>query len=105
MPRPHLRALLSLGPILPPALLAQTAYYRHAIFDNSQQAGYYWNSTAQAVAPSTLEEKDWHLPVESSNFLSPPNALRLAWVSAAGGGWDAGIYLVNLPNSNPELTA
>ncbi len=103
MLRRNFTALVVLGLTLPPALWAQTAYYRHVIFDNSPQAGYYWNSTAQAVAPSTLEQKDWHLPVESKDFLSPPNALRLAWLSAPGGGWDAEIHLVNFPNRYPEL--
>ena len=104
MLRRHLTTFIALGLTLPPALLAQTAYYRHVIFDNSPQAGYYWNSSAQAVAPSTLEEKDGHLPVDSTNFLSPPNAVRLAWLSAPGGGWDAEIHLVNFPNRYPELT-
>ena len=99
----HLTACIAVGLMLPPALQAQTAYYRHLIFDNSQQAGYYWNSTAQATAPSTLEQEKWHLPVDSRNFLSPPNALRLAWRSAPGGGWDAEIHLVNFPNRYPEL--
>ena len=104
MLRRHLTACIALGLMLPPALQAQTAYYRHVIFDNSQRAGYNWNSSAQAVAPSTLEQQDWHLPVESMIFLSPPNALRLAWLSAPNGGWDAEIHLVNFPNRFPELS-
>src|SRR5258706_1285593 len=103
MLRRNFTALVVLGLTLPPALWAQTAYYRHVIFDNSPQAGAYWNSTAQATAPSTLEQQGWHLPVESRNFLSPPNALRLTWLSAPGGGWDAEIHLVNFPNRFPEL--
>jgi len=104
MLRRHLTACIAVGFTLPPAVLAQTAYYRHVVFDNSQQADSYWNSTAQATAPSTLEEKTWHLPVESKDFLSPPNALRLSWLSAPGGGWDAEIHLVNFPNRYPELS-
>jgi len=85
------------------ALPAQTAYYRHAIFDNSQYGEYYWNSAAQATLPSTLEHKGAKLPVETGTFLSPPNALRIAWQSAPGGAWDAEIHLVNFPNRYPEL--
>ncbi len=48
MPRRHLTACIAFGFMLPPAVLAQTAYYRHVVFDNSQQADSYWNSTAQA---------------------------------------------------------
>src|SRR5689334_20434049 len=90
--------------LLPPILPAQTAYYRHAVFDNSQQPDYYWNSSAVATAPSTLEQQNWRLPVETKNFLSPPNALRLHWRSEPGGGWDAEIHLVNFRNRFPELS-
>jgi len=94
----------TLALLLPISLPAQTAYYRHAFFDNSLQRDYYFNSSAVATAPSTLEAQNWRLPVETKNFLSPPNALRLHWRSAAGGGWDAEIHLVNFRNRVPELT-
>ena len=87
-----------------PALQAQSAYYRHAFFDNSQESDFYWNSAAQAAAPSTLEEQHRRLPVETKYFLSPPNAIRLQWNSQPGGGWDAEIHLVNFPNRFPELS-
>ncbi len=102
MLRRDLLALLAMGLVCSTAP-AQTAYYRHAIFDNSPQSGHYWNSAAQATAPSTLEGKGYRLPVETQNFLSPPNALRIAWQSAPGGAWDAEIHIVNFPNRFPEL--
>jgi len=95
-------AFLALG-LVSAALPAQTAYYRHAFFDNSQRADYYWNSSAQATAPSTLEHHGARLPVDTVHFLSPPNALRINWQSAPGGAWDAEIHLVNFPNRFPEL--
>ncbi len=49
-------------------LPAQTAYYRHAVFDNSLQRDSYFNSSAVATAPSTLEAQNWRLPVETKNF-------------------------------------
>ena len=94
---------LAFGVLLSPALFAQSSYYRHVIFDNSLQMDYYWNSTAQAVKPSTLEESGKRLPVERHNFLTPPNALRLQWQSNPGGGWEAQIHLVNFRNRLPEL--
>jgi len=96
--------IATLALLLPSILPAQTAYYRHAVFDNSQQPDYYWNSSAVATAPSTLEQQNWRLPVETKNFLSPPNALRLHWRSEPGGGWDAEIHLVNFRNRLPELS-
>lgn len=104
MGRPHTPLLLVLSLVSPSALRAQTAYYRHAVFDNSLQPDYYWSSTAQATAPSTLEGKNWRLPVDTSHFLSPPNALRLHWQSQPGGGWDAEIHLVNFRNRWPDLS-
>jgi hypothetical protein len=102
--RQYLAALALLGLLLPQTLQAQTAYYRHAIFDNSLQADYYFNSTAEATAPSTLEHQHRRLPVETRNFLSPPNALRLQWQSQPGGSWQAGMQLVNFRNRYPEMS-
>jgi hypothetical protein len=90
--------------LLAPALRAQSAYYRHAFFDNSQQSDFYWNSTAEVAGPSTLELKHRRLPVETNHFLSPPNAIRLQWQSQSGGGWDAELHLLNFPNRFPELS-
>jgi exo beta-1,2-glucooligosaccharide sophorohydrolase (non-reducing end) len=102
MVRRNLFAIIGLG-LLSPIVSAQTAYYRHVIFDNSPGGDYYWNSAAQVSAPSTLEHRGEHLPVDTQHFLSPPNALRIAWQSAPGGAWDAEIHLVNFPNRFPEL--
>ena len=63
----------ALALLLPAILPAQTAYYAHAVFDNSLQRDYYWNSSAVATAPSTLEAQNWRLPVDTQHFLSPPN--------------------------------
>ncbi|MGP8034762.1 MAG: glucoamylase family protein [Steroidobacteraceae bacterium] len=79
-------------------------YFRHVVFDNSQQPGAYWYSDAIAVAPSSLERSDDHIPVDSTVFHSPPNALRLSWLSRAGGGWEAQIHLVDFPNRYPEMS-
>ena len=99
------------GAALATALLAAAAhaagdhdYYRHVVFDNSQQTGGYWFSKAAAVVPSSLERQDERIPVDSSVFHSPPNALRLAWVSRAGGGWEAEIHLLAFPNRYPQLS-
>src|SRR5690606_17800538 len=42
------------------------------------------------IAPSRLELAPGDtLPVETGEFASPPNALRLSWTSAMGGDWQA----------------
>src|SRR5690348_7138565 len=63
--RMRLPLIATLALLLPPSLPAQTAYYRHAFFDNSLQRDYYFNSSAVATAPSTLEAQNMRLPVET----------------------------------------
>jgi hypothetical protein len=75
-----------------------TNYYRHSFFDNSITRDAYFYSHGKPSAPSTLELVDGKLPVETQNFYTPPNALRLKWQSAPGGGWDAEITVVNFRN-------
>src|ERR1019366_5408806 len=70
---------------------ATSDYYKHVIFDNSLTPDGYFYSTGQASGQSFLEQKDGHLPVEHAIFLTPPNAIRLAWQSAPEGGWLAQI--------------
>ncbi len=84
--------------------VAQSDYYRHVIFDNSQQLNQYWQSSAAETAPSQLKSAGHRLPVESTVFRTPPNAIRIEWQSAPGGSWDAQIQLVNFPNRYPELS-
>ena len=98
-----LAVLVAVATSLCPSVFADSSYYRHVVFDNSQNSSYDWYSTAQAVAPSVLEQKDARLPVESRIFLTPPNAIRLQWQSQPGGGWDAEVHLVNFRNRFPEL--
>src|SRR5262245_57621383 len=52
-------------------LTAQTSYYRHAFFDNGPRTGTYSYTTGKAVEPSTLENQNGKLPVESKMFLTP----------------------------------
>jgi len=69
--------------------LAQGDYVNHVVFTNSTTADNDFDTSGQAVAPSTLAAPDGRLPVDTRTFLSPPNALRLEWRSAPGGAWDA----------------
>ncbi len=84
--------------------IAQSDYYRHVVFDNSQQLQLDWHSSASATMPSTLTGVAHHLPVESAIFRTPPNALRLEWRSEVNGGWNAEIHPVNFPNRFPEFS-
>jgi len=77
---------------------ADTDYYHHMFFDNSITSDAYFYSSGKVSAPSSLLLKDGKLPVDTKIFFTPPNALRLEWQSAKGGGWDAEVRVVNFRN-------
>jgi hypothetical protein len=77
---------------------ADTDYYRHQFFDNSITSDAYFYSTGKPSAPSSLLLINGKLPVETKNFFTPPNALRLEWQSAGDGGWDAEIEVMKFRN-------
>ena len=82
---------------------AQSDYYRHVFFDNSNQREVYWPSSAAQNGPSELRSVGWRLPVESTVFRTAPNAIRIEWQSAPGGSWDAQIQFVSFPNRFPDF--
>jgi exo beta-1,2-glucooligosaccharide sophorohydrolase (non-reducing end) len=98
------RHLIPWGTVMVVALLlcptggADSEYYRHTFFDNSNTPDSYFYSTGKAVAPSLLELKGDRAPVESTTFLTPPNALRLSWQSKPGGSWELQIRVVEFRN-------
>jgi exo beta-1,2-glucooligosaccharide sophorohydrolase (non-reducing end) len=87
--------------LLPYCAVCNDEYYRHTYFDNSLTKDFYFYSGAGATSPSVLVEKNGKLPVETKIFFTPPNAIRLEWQSQPGGGWDAGIQIVNFRNRYP----
>jgi len=77
---------------MPLRSLTADTYYHHHIFDNSLTDGAYFFSHAVAIAPSRLEVIDKRIPVTTDRFLSPPNSLRLSWLSQTGGDWLAELW-------------
>lgn len=74
-----------------PAAQAQSSYYDRVLFDNSLTHDRYFYAEAEVQTPSALETIGERLPVEHEHFHTPPNALRLHWVSKDSGGWQAHI--------------
>jgi hypothetical protein len=98
-------SIFFLAALVFPALVhGNTDYYRHTYFDNSLTSDFYFYSSGQASAPSSLEQTNSKLPVETKTFLTPPNALRLEWQSEAGGGWEAEVRLMDFRYRYPELS-
>lgn len=100
----HLLVLSVVFYLFPSLAHANSDYYRHVIFDNSLTSDDYFYSAGQSSGQSFIEQKDHRLPVETKIFLTPPNAIRLQWQSAPGGGWVAGIQAVDLRNRFPGLS-
>jgi exo beta-1,2-glucooligosaccharide sophorohydrolase (non-reducing end) len=93
--------LASVALLSSPSLHADSNYYRHVFFDNSLTAGNYFYSQGQVSPPSELALENGKLPVETAIFFTPPNALRLQWLSNSGGGWEATVRLVNFRDRYP----
>jgi exo beta-1,2-glucooligosaccharide sophorohydrolase (non-reducing end) len=89
--------------VLSPALRADSTYYQHIFFDNSLPSTNYFYSSGHVSAPSKLTLENGMLPVETGIFFTPPNALRLDWLSSANGDWEATIYVVNFRNRRPNF--
>jgi len=79
-------------------LHAQTDYFQRVLFDNSHTPDTYFYSGGAVSAPSGLELENGKLPVDSHNFHTPPNALRLFWKSMPEGGWEAEVRLYEWRN-------
>jgi hypothetical protein len=45
-----------------------------------------------------LELRHGKLPVSSTRFFTPPNAVRVSWRSVPGGGWEASVRAMNFRN-------
>ncbi len=52
----------------------------------------------KAVAPSILQLRSQKAPVDSATFFSPPNSLRLSWLSEPGGSWELQVAVVEFRN-------
>src|SRR6201994_2293742 len=74
-----------------PGVRAQSSYYDRVLFDNSLTPDRYFYSQVEVQSPSTVETVAGRLPVDQEHFHTPPNALRLHWVSREAGGWQAHI--------------
>ncbi len=96
-------ALLAALSLFAPSARASD-YFRHVIFDNSLTTDTYFNSRGSANGPSYLEVRNGRLPVETTTFVTPPNALRLQWESKSDGGWEAEVRVDGFRNRNPELS-
>jgi len=74
-----------------PRAWAQSSYYDRVLFDNSLTPDRYFYAEVEVQTPSRVEAVAGRLPIDGEHFHTPPNALRLHWVSKEGGGWQAHI--------------
>jgi len=76
-----------------PLAWADQNYSQQVFFDTSLSPGSYFYSSGHFNEPSTLTLIDGRVPVETSTFISGPNALELEWKSGPTGGWSAELDL------------
>ena len=79
-------------------VLADQNYSQQVFFVNSLSPGDYFYSSGHATAPSSLKLVGDKLPIETSTFISGPNALELQWESTPQGGWEAALHLYQWRN-------
>ncbi len=84
--------------VIPCCAVTPADYYNHVVFDNSLTSDYYYYSGGRPVFPSTIELRSGALPIETKNFFTAPNALRLQWRSLPGGSWEAEVRVVAMRN-------
>ncbi|HEY6447037.1 MAG TPA: glucoamylase family protein [Acidobacteriaceae bacterium] len=82
---------------------ADQNYSQQVFFDNSLSPTNYFYSSGHTSRLSTLRLVDGKLPIESSTFISGPNALELQWTSAPQGGWVAEVKLYEWRNRQIEF--
>ncbi|MHB1838597.1 MAG: glucoamylase family protein [Acidobacteriaceae bacterium] len=76
-----------------PSAHADRNYSQQMFFENSLSPDNYFYSEGKASAPSSLTLVAGKLPIETTTFISGPNALELQWLSAPLGGWEATLHL------------
>lgn len=72
---------------------ADQNYSQQVFFDNSLSPETWFYSMGKSNSPSTLNLIRGKLPIDTSSFISGPNALKLEWKSAPTGGWSTELRL------------
>jgi exo beta-1,2-glucooligosaccharide sophorohydrolase (non-reducing end) len=97
-----LLAILGSG-VFPLSGWADQNYSQQVFFENSLSPVNYFYSFGKVSFPSALELIDDHLPIETTSFISAPNALRLHWTSKPDGGWSVELTLYAWRNRTIEF--
>ena len=79
-------------------LHADRNYSQQVFFENSNSPGYYFYSAGKVTGESDLTLDHGKLPIETSTFVSAPNALSLQWRSMSRGSWEADVTLYDWRN-------
>jgi len=98
-------AVLALVAFLASPLCARAdqSFSAQVFFENSLSPTDYFYSAGKAISPSTLRLVDGKLPIETTAFISAPNALSLEWLSAPDGGWSAEVRLYDWRNRTVDF--
>lgn len=85
--------------------LADQNYSQQVFFENGVSAtASYFYSAGKVSGPSRLQLVNGRLPLDTSEFVSGPNSLRLQWQSMPGGNWSVELSLPTWPNRFIDFT-
>jgi exo beta-1,2-glucooligosaccharide sophorohydrolase (non-reducing end) len=96
--------LLAVAGLLTPSAFADQNYSQQVFFDNSLSPGSFFYSSGKSFLPSALKLDGDRIPIETTEFVSGPNALDLEWQSKPNGGWVAELDLYQWRDRRIEFT-
>ena len=70
--------------------------YETVYFRNCRTDGYLYHSAVREEGGSSIENVNGRIPVDSDEFYSPGNSLRINYFSAEEGDWTAAVYYEQL---------
>jgi len=82
---------------------ADQNYSQQVFFETSLSPVSYFYSNGRVSSPSALRLIDGKIPIETTSFISGPNALSLEWTSVSNGGWSAELNLYEWRNRTIEF--
>lgn len=85
--------LLVLVLLFPALTQAQDSSLKSILFSNGSNAGPYFYSEGSAKNPSNLLLDKNRAVIDTTHFLSPPNAIKMEWYSMDQGDWTLSIEL------------
>jgi hypothetical protein len=99
----HIKLAIALMFCFSTYCLAKSPYDQHVFFDNSLTDSSYYYSNGMSILPSRVELVNERIPVVRESYHSPPNSLKLKWISNSGGNWSVSINVKKWRGRNTKF--